>query len=140
VSSNPAHGEVHSIQIYVIKFVSDLWQVVQCEIIMKRKFKQWWSTIPPISTKPTITSHLKSCMFQVHFMCLLSRGMYLNRLCGNPVLQAQALSVIPPQLTSVSQKAFNINLLGRIINWYSSSFPIQVTSDMMELTLVRINV
>ena len=26
--------------------------------IMKRKFKQWWSTIPSISTKRTITSHL----------------------------------------------------------------------------------
>ena len=25
VSSNPAHGEVHSIQPYVIKFVNDLW-------------------------------------------------------------------------------------------------------------------
>jgi len=25
---------------------------------MKRKFKQWWSTITPISTKWTITSHL----------------------------------------------------------------------------------
>lgn len=93
-----------------------------------------------ISTKRTISSHLKSCIFQVHFMCLLSRGMYLNRLCGKPVLQAQALSVIPPQFTSVSKKAFNINLLGRIIDWYRSSFPIQVTRDMMELTLVRINV
>ena len=27
VSSNPAHGEVYSIQLYVIKFVSDLRQV-----------------------------------------------------------------------------------------------------------------
>jgi hypothetical protein len=27
VSSNPVHGEVHSIQHYVIKFVSDLQQV-----------------------------------------------------------------------------------------------------------------
>jgi hypothetical protein len=27
VSSNPAHGEVYSIQHYVIKFVSYLWQV-----------------------------------------------------------------------------------------------------------------
>jgi hypothetical protein len=27
VSSNPAHAEVYSIQDYVIKFVSDLWQV-----------------------------------------------------------------------------------------------------------------
>jgi len=24
-----------------------------------RKFKQWWSTIPTISTKRTITSHLR---------------------------------------------------------------------------------
>jgi hypothetical protein len=28
--------------------------------IMKRKFNQWWSTIPPISTKRTITSHFNS--------------------------------------------------------------------------------
>ena len=27
VSSNPAHGEVYSIQHYEIKFVNDLWQV-----------------------------------------------------------------------------------------------------------------
>ena len=27
VIANPAHGEVYSIQHYVIKFVSDLWQV-----------------------------------------------------------------------------------------------------------------
>jgi len=27
---------------------------------MKRKFKQWWSTIPWRSTKPTIISHLNS--------------------------------------------------------------------------------
>jgi len=24
---------------------------------MKRKFKQWWSTIPPISKRWTITTH-----------------------------------------------------------------------------------
>ena len=28
--------------------------------IMKRKFKQWWSSISPISTKRRITSHLNS--------------------------------------------------------------------------------
>ena len=27
VSSNPANGEVYSIQLYVIKVISDLWQV-----------------------------------------------------------------------------------------------------------------
>jgi hypothetical protein len=26
--------------------------------IMRSKFKQWWSSIPPMSTKQTITSHL----------------------------------------------------------------------------------
>jgi hypothetical protein len=26
----------------------------------KSLFKQWWSTVPPISTKQTATSHLKS--------------------------------------------------------------------------------
>jgi len=25
---------------------------------MKRKFKQWWSSIPPISAEQTITLHL----------------------------------------------------------------------------------
>jgi hypothetical protein len=29
-------------------------------IIMKRKYKQRWVSIPPISTKRTITSHFKS--------------------------------------------------------------------------------
>ena len=29
-------------------------------ILIKRKFKQWWSTIPPISTKWPITSHHSS--------------------------------------------------------------------------------
>jgi hypothetical protein len=29
-------------------------------VLMKRNFKQWWSTILPMSIKWTITSHLKS--------------------------------------------------------------------------------
>ena len=31
-------------------------------LIMKRKYKQWWSTILPISAKQTITSHLKKVL------------------------------------------------------------------------------
>jgi hypothetical protein len=31
-------------------------QIVPRQTIMKRKFKQWWSTTPPISTKQT-TNH-----------------------------------------------------------------------------------
>jgi hypothetical protein len=33
VSLNPAHGEVYSIQDYMIKFVSDLRQIVDAEIV-----------------------------------------------------------------------------------------------------------
>ena len=37
--------------------------------IMKRKFKQLWTSIPPISTKLTITSHLKALnMIKRHMM------------------------------------------------------------------------
>jgi hypothetical protein len=36
------------------------WSSVSYATIMKRKFKQWWSSIPPISTKRTFTFHLNS--------------------------------------------------------------------------------
>jgi hypothetical protein len=29
-------------------------------LVVKGKFKQWWSTIPPISIKQTTTSHFNS--------------------------------------------------------------------------------
>ena len=51
VSSNPVHGEVYSIQHYVIKFVSELWQVSgflqilrfppPIKLILKYFFKKW---------------------------------------------------------------------------------------------------
>ena len=37
---------------------------------IKRLCKQWWSTIPPISTTRTMTSRLKSLNLSKH--CLLS--------------------------------------------------------------------
>jgi len=36
------------------------WGVKDRYLLMKKKIKQWWSTITPISTKRTITSHLFS--------------------------------------------------------------------------------
>ena len=45
VSSNSAHGEVYSIQHYVIKFASDLWQV--------RGFLCALRFPPPIKLPPT---------------------------------------------------------------------------------------
>jgi hypothetical protein len=88
VSSNPVHGEVRSIQHYVVSTtITPPMQSYQIMVwfmvlnaaynnisaiswreqvnfqwddlyIMKRKFKQWWSPIPPISTKGTTTSRL----------------------------------------------------------------------------------
>jgi len=51
VSSNPAHGEVYSIQHYVIKFVSDIRQV--------SGFLRVLLFYPPI--KLTVTIQLKYC-------------------------------------------------------------------------------
>jgi hypothetical protein len=39
VSSNPAHGEVYSIQHYLIKFTSDLMQVDGCLRVLRDSFK-----------------------------------------------------------------------------------------------------
>jgi hypothetical protein len=41
-------------------YTNDHWIALFIVFIMKIKFKQWWSTIPPISTKPTIPSHIQS--------------------------------------------------------------------------------
>jgi len=40
--------------------ISSLWERDQRQILerMTGKFKHWWSSTPPISTKRTITSHL----------------------------------------------------------------------------------
>ena len=55
---------IYSYMYYDMEYnCTDLLHTCTCTCIlktMKRNFKQWWTTIPPISTKRTITSHLKS--------------------------------------------------------------------------------
>jgi hypothetical protein len=46
IGSNPAHGEVYAIQLYVIKFASDLWHVVG--------FLRVFRLPPPIKLTATI--------------------------------------------------------------------------------------
>ncbi|XP_063448923.1 DNA repair protein complementing XP-C cells homolog [Mytilus trossulus] len=70
---------------------------------------------------------------KVHFMCLLSRGMYLNRLCEDDTIKAFALSILPNQFTTVSRKTFNINLLARILIWYKEKFPLMTKNTMKDL-------
>jgi len=50
---------------------------------MKRKFKQWWSSIPPISTKQAITSYFRlaqSSLGHIHFFvqCILKVWLFNN--------------------------------------------------------------
>ena len=44
---------------------------------MKRKFNQWWSTIPPISTKWATISHLKPPNKQKHDIYSMGKSMAL---------------------------------------------------------------
>ena len=41
VSSNPAHGELYMIQHYVIKFVSELWQLGGFHLVLRGQY-YWW--------------------------------------------------------------------------------------------------
>jgi len=43
----------------IFEFAKRIYTFLYILLIGKRNVKQWWSTLPPISTKQTITSHLK---------------------------------------------------------------------------------
>jgi hypothetical protein len=74
------------IYICICIFTNDLQQptliLINCLYhFMKRKFKQWWSTILPISTKRTTTSHLKFYLWlflevQMMFVSFISKNTY----------------------------------------------------------------
>ena len=52
---------------------------VTIQTIMKAKFQMWWPTIPPISTKQTITCHLKSLNIKktmTYIKCWKSRSWF----------------------------------------------------------------
>ena len=57
---------------------------------MKKKFKQWWSTIPPMSTNQTITSHLKPSSTKKKTMT------YDVRNPGSGLKQANKCCVVKP--------------------------------------------
>ena len=62
VSSNPSHGEVYSIQHYVIKFVSDLQQVSGFLLVLR---------FPP-TIKLIIEYHMYKCTTHVSLLCRTS--------------------------------------------------------------------
>ena len=72
-SSNPVHGEMYSIQLYVIKFVIDLQQV--CDFLLELWFP------PPI--KLTIMIHVLttgSCNNKHYMLCLFSISTFITNI------------------------------------------------------------
>jgi hypothetical protein len=68
VSLNPAHGEVYSIHHYVIKFVSDLWQVRDFLRVLWFPPPQYnWNIVGPITT--TILYKYRNSFNQIKISC-----------------------------------------------------------------------
>jgi hypothetical protein len=68
VNSNPVHGEVYSIQHYVIKFVIDLWQV-------------WFSLGTPVSfTNKTYPHDITEILLKVAFSIINQITIFVTHL------------------------------------------------------------
>ncbi|CAC5365888.1 XPC [Mytilus coruscus] len=103
------------------------------QIIKKRKKKTFDIKAYFQRLSNRFQKEVRENIHKIHFMCLLSRGMFLNGLCEDDTIKAMALSILPNQFTTVSRKAFNINLLGRILIWYKEKFPVMTKNTMKEL-------
>ena len=70
-------------------------------------------------------------MLQVHLLCLLARGMFVNKtVCNSEELQAYALSHIPGDLVTRPVAKHNVHALQKLIKWFSDWLPID--SDLHE--------
>jgi hypothetical protein len=77
---------------------------------MKRKFNQWWSSIPPISKKRTITSHL-NCLIFFLFLFLRSN---IKHICLNSEQKSDTkwFQFYPATCLCLSQ-AMDVNVICR---------------------------
>lgn len=57
---------------------------------------------------------------KVHLLCLLANGIYRNRVCNLPDLQAVALSIIPAQYTK--QPRVDLLFLSNLVKWFIATF------------------
>lgn len=61
---------------------------------------------------------------QVHLMCLLMRGRYLNQVCNDLDLRGIALSLIPAEVSRVPARRFDVPTHTRFVNWYKETVSI----------------
>lgn len=87
----------------------------------KEKKKKDWKA----ARRLKLNRKKKALQINLHkgsFMCLLSRGFYLNSLNLNPMVKALALSHIPFFRGSDNLKEVNLSLVSSLMNWYRSRF------------------
>ncbi|KAJ1110745.1 hypothetical protein NDU88_008092 [Pleurodeles waltl] len=59
---------------------------------------------------------------KVHLLCLLANGIYRNRVCSLPDLQAVALSIIPDNYTKQSTARVDLFFLSNLVKWFIAAF------------------
>ncbi|XP_043563495.1 DNA repair protein complementing XP-C cells isoform X3 [Chiloscyllium plagiosum] len=73
------------------------------------------------------TRNLRIDIHKVHLLCLLANGMFRNRMCNEPELQALALSLVPATLAKVPGGRVEIPYISKLLNWFVSSFEIDTS-------------
>ncbi|XP_069792605.1 DNA repair protein complementing XP-C cells isoform X2 [Narcine bancroftii] len=82
------------------------------------------------------TRQLQEDIHKTHLLCLLANGMFRNRTCSDPELQAVALSLLPAELTVVSARHVDLLYISKLLKWFVSAFELDFSlprSDSGEL-------
>ena len=98
---------------------------------MKRKFKQWWSSNPPISIKQKITSHLN----WIHWTQKKTHDIW--RWPSRPWIERhwfKSFCITHCLLLHVNGRHFNIYVL-YIVTKSPESYPWRWTFDIMEINM-----
>jgi hypothetical protein len=76
--------------------------------------------------------HCYFMILQVHLLCLLVRCQYLNQLCQEETLQAQALSVtlVTKELKVPSPQTCTVDHVSQVLTWIKLKKQYLVGSDL----------
>ncbi|XP_061186504.1 DNA repair protein complementing XP-C cells homolog [Saccostrea echinata] len=92
--------------------------------IKKRKKKEFdWKAYVQRQIN-RFNKELREDIHKVHLMCLLSTGRYLNQVCNDSVLRGVALSIIPPEFSSLPLRKYDASTHTRFVNWYKGTVSI----------------
>ncbi|PIK62815.1 putative DNA repair protein [Apostichopus japonicus] len=63
-------------------------------------------------------------LHKIHLLCLLANGFHRNKVCNEPLLQATALSLIPPDVLKYKPKMLNTDFVYKLLFWFRKHFPV----------------